>query len=428
MQRFAKAGQFVRRPVLSGLWHHRDFRRFWLAQSITQLGTQITFLAIPLTAILILEATPGQMGILLAVMGLPALLVSLFIGVWVDRLRRRPLLIASNLSRAVVLTILPVMAVTGVLGIVHLYIITFVHGTLFLLFNIAYRSYLPVLIGRDKLVEGNSKLELSRSAADISGPGVAGFLVQIITAPFAVLIQAAGLLVSSLLLTTIDATEPEPVPEPNRRIWRDAMDGLRFVFGHPILRPLAGCGATFGFMAGVVDVVILLYIVNELGLSAGMVGLVFSAGNIGFLIGALMPQRMVHLVGLGPALVFGIVITGVGDLIIPLASGPLPMVLAMLAAGQLMFGAGITIYRVNEVSLRQKLTPDRIQGRMNATMSLMLYGIMPAGALAGGILGTSIGLRETYLLAASCEILAVLWLVLSPVWSLKTHPEPIENG
>jgi hypothetical protein len=299
----------LRRPAFSGLWHHRDFRRFWLAQAITQFGAQITFLAIPMTAILLLDATPAQMGILLAVMWLPALLVSLFIGVWVDRLRRRPLLIASNLSRAVVLTILPVMAVTDVLGIVHLYIITFVHGVLYLLFNIAYRSYLPVLIGRDKLVEGNSKLELSRSAAEISGPGIGGILIQMVTAPFVVLVQAVGLLVSSFFMTTIHATEPEPVPDPNRRIGREAMDGLRFVFGHPILRPLASCSATFNFMAGVVDSVILIYIVNELGLSAGLVGLVFSAGNIGFLIGALMPQRMVHLVGLGPALVLGLIVT-----------------------------------------------------------------------------------------------------------------------
>lgn len=418
----------MRRPAFSGLWHHRDFRRFWLAQAITQFGAQITFLAIPLTAILVLDATPGQMGILLAVMGLPALLVSLFIGVWVDRLRRRPLLIASNLSRAVVLTVLPVMAFTDVLGIVHLYVITFVHGVLFLLFNIAYRSYLPVLIGRDKLLEGNSKLELSRSASDIAGPGIGGVLVQVVTAPFAVLVQAVGLLVSSFFLTTIHANEPEPVADPDRRIGRDVMDGLRFVFGHPILRPLACCGATFGFMGGIIDVVILIYIVNELGLSAGLVGLVFSAGNIGFLIGALMPQRMVHLVGLGPALVLGLVVTGIGDLLIPLATGPLLLVIAMLAAGQLMFGAGVTIYRVNEVSLRQALTPDRIQGRMNATMSLMAQGVMPAGALVGGILSTTIGLRETYLLAASFEILAVLWLVLSPVWSLKRHPTSVEAG
>lgn len=417
----------MKRPVMSGLWNHRDFRRFWLAQAISQFSSQISFLAIPLTAILILEATPGQMGILMALFGLPALLVGLFIGVWVDRLRRRPLLIASNLGRAAVLVVVPVLAVLDTLRIEHLYIITFLHSTLFLLFNVAYRSYLPALVGRDQLVDGNSKLELSRSAADIAGPSMAGGLVQLVTAPFAVLVQTVGLVVSSFALTTIHADEPEPNADRDRRVWREVGDGLRFVFSNPILRPLAGCAATFGFFNAIVEVVIMLLIVNELGLSAGMVGLVFSAGNIGFLIGALLPAKMVRWVGLGRALILALLIASLGDLLIPLATGPYLLVLGMVAAGQFGFGLGMTVFRVNEVSLRQIVTPDRIQGRMNATMSLMLQGVAPAGSLVGGLLATAIGLREAYILGIAGYLLAILWLVFSPVRSLRRHPEPLSE-
>ena len=418
----------MKRPIFSGLWQHSDFRKLWIAHTIAQFGAQISGLAIPLAAVILLDASAAQMGVMLALVALPALLVGLFIGVWVDRLQRRPLLIAADLGRAVVLVAVPILAVTDQLRIEHLYVIAFLQGTLRLLFNVAYRSYLPSLISRDQLVDGNSKLELSRSASDIAGPGMAGGLVQLITAPFAVLLHVVGLLFSALFLSTIRAAETTPERDPDRRVWREVRDGLRFVVRDRVLRALAGCAVSLGFFSAVVDVVILLYIVDELGVSAGLLGLIFSAGNIGFLIGALMPQRLVHWIGLGPALGLGLVITGVGDLIIPLASGPSLLLLATLAAGQLMFGAGITVFRINEVSLRQALTPDRMQGRMNATMSMMLQGVVPAGALVGGILGTTLGLRTTFIMAAIGEMLIILWLVLSPIWSMKRHPLPIEPG
>lgn len=418
----------MRRPRLTGLWQNQEFRRFWLAQAITQFSGQITFLALPLTAILLLDASASQMGLITALMGLPALVFGLFVGVWVDRLRRRPLLIASTIGRAAMLIFVPILAFLDILQIEHLYVIAFLHSSMFLLFNVSYRSYLPVLISRDQLVDGNSKLELSRSASDIAGPSLAGFLIQLVTAPFAILVQVVGLLISAFVLTTIQATEPEPTGAGDRRIWREVADGLRFVFGSEILRPLAGCAATFGFFNAIVDVVILLFIVDELGLGAGMVGLVFSAGNFGFLAGAVLPQRTVHWFGLGKSLIFTILLTSLGDTLIPLASGPYVMVLVMVAMGQLVFGLALTIYRVNEISLRQIVTPDRIQGRMNATMNLMHRGVAPAGALIGGVLATSVGLQQAYLLAIAGELLACLWLVFSPVRSLRRFPEPVENG
>jgi MFS family permease len=418
----------MHQPRLSGLWRHSDFRKLWTAHTIAQFGTQITFLAMPLTAILILDATAAQMGLLMAAMTLPALLIGLFVGVWVDRLQRRALLIASDIGRAILLVVVPLLAWFDLLRIEHLYVLAFLFGSLTLVFDIAYRSYLPSLIQRSQLVDGNSKLELSRSAAEIGGPGIAGGLIQIASAPFAILVHAVSLLVSAAFLGTIQAPESTPEREPDRRVLREIREGLGFVFGNGVLRALAGCAASLGFFNAILEVVLLLYIAQELGLSPGVIGLVFAAGNIGFLTGALLPERLMKWIGLGPALGAGLLISGVGDVLVPLAGGPYILMLAILATAQFMFGLGFVIFKVNEVSLRQALTPDRLQGRMNATMSLMLNGIVPAGALAGGLLGVVLGLKTTLLIAATGEIMAILWLVLSPVWSLKTHPAPLETS
>lgn len=404
------------RDRFTGLWQHRDFRRLWAGHTVSQIGSQITFLALPLTAVLALDATPVQMGFLAAALSLPALVVGLFVGVWVDRLRRRPLLIAADIGRALLLLGVPIAVILDVLTIEHLYVTAFLIGFLTLLFDVAYRSYLPSLVSRDRLVEGNSKLELSRSAAEIAGPGLAGGLVQIVTAPMALFVDAVSFLLSAIFLGAIDAPEAAtPVRDPNRRVWRDIADGLRLVFGTPALRALAGCAATVGFFNAVLEAVLILYVVQELGLSPGLIGLIFAAGNVGFLVGALVPSRLTTWIGLGPTLGIGLLTIGLGDLLVPLAGGPHLLILLLLASAQFMFGAGYVVFNVNQVSLRQALTPDRLQGRMNATLSFMLHGVVPAGAILGGILGTTFGLRSTLIIAALGEIVAILWIVLGPL-------------
>lgn len=369
------------------------------------------------------------MGILAAAQSLPALVVGLFVGAWVDRLRRRPLLIAADIGRAIFLLGVPVAALLDLLTIEHLYVTAFLVGFLSLVFDVAYRSYLPSLVSREKLVEGNSKLELSRSAAEIGGPGLAGGLAQILTAPVAIFADAVSFLFSALFLTTIGAPETSPpARDPHRRIWRDIADGLRLVFGTTVLRAIAGCAASVGFFNAILETVLILYIVDDLGLSPGVIGLIFAVGNVGFLAGALLPDRMTRWIGMGPAMGAGLLVVGAGDLLVPLASGPNLAVLLCLGAAQFMFGAGFLLFNINQVSLRQALTPDHLQGRMNATMSFMFYGVVPAGALLGGLLGTAIGLRETLFIAAAGEIASVLWLMLSPVWSLREHPAPLEAG
>jgi Na+/melibiose symporter-like transporter len=324
---------------------------------------------------------------------------------------------------------IPAAALLDLLTIEHLYVTAFLVGFLTLVFDVAYRSYLPSLVSRERLIEGNSKLELSRSAAEIGGPGLAGALIQVATAPFAILVHAVSLLFSALFLGAIDASEAAaPARDPERRLWRDIADGLRLVFGHPMLRAIAGCAGTIGFFNAILETVLILYIVQELGLSPGVIGLIFAAGNVGFLLGALIPGRLTGWIGLGPALGLGLLVVGVGDLLVPLAAGPNVVVLIMLAIAQFLFGAGYLVFNINQVSLRQALTPDQLQGRMNATMSFMLYGVVPAGAILGGVLGTTVGLRPTLFLAALGEILAILWLILSPVWSLREHPQTADAG
>ena len=414
------------RTRFDGLWRHADFRKLWAALTIDQFGVTITFLATQLTAVTFLGASAFQMGLLLAANSLPALLIGLFVGVWVDRLRRRALLIAASIGRAAVLVCIPLLALRDLLSIEHLYVLSFLFGTLSLVFSVAHRSYLPSLIPRAQLVDGNSKLELSRSAAAIGGPGMAGVLIQIVTAPFAILAHAGSMLVTAVLIGAIRVREAVPASEPDRRVLRDVREGLGFVFSNSLLRSIASATACFAFFNAIVDVILLLYVSEELGLSPGAIGLVFGVGNLGLLLGAMLPRRLTAWIGLGPALVLGLLMTGISDLLIPLTSGPYLLVLLILAMAQFMFGAGFIVFNINQVSLRQALTPDRMQGRMNATMTLMLNGIFPIGSIAGGLIGAYLGLRTTLVLAAIGEILAVLWLIFSPVWSTKAHPEPVQ--
>ncbi|MEM7348477.1 MAG: MFS transporter [Chloroflexota bacterium] len=404
------------------LWRHADFMRLWAGQTTSLLGSQITLLALPLVAVLFLDATPIQMGILTAVGSLPSLLIGLFVGVWVDRRRRRPILIMADLGRAILLLIIPITAWFSVLRIEHLYILAFLIGILTLFFDVAYRSLLPALINTDRLVEGNSKLELSQSAAEVIGPGVAGGLVQLVTAPFAIIVDAFSFLLSGLFLSLIKKPETPPEASSQKSLWQEAREGLQIVFGTPILRAIAGSLGTLSLFNSMLETVFVLYITRDLALTPGLIGLIFSSGGIGFLIGALLPEWNIRRFGLGTTMIGAILITGFSDLLIALAGGSTLSIVIILIVAQFLFGLGLTNYNVGQVSLRQAITPEPLQGRMNAMMRLISWGIIPLGALLGGVLGETIGLRATIGIAALGEISAILWLLLSPVRSIQEPP------
>jgi Na+/melibiose symporter-like transporter len=280
-------------------------------------------------------------------------------------------------------------------------------------------------VGREQLVEGNSKLELSRSVAEIVGPGVAGGLVELVTAPIAIFVDAISFLISALFLGLIRTTEPAPRPSDQRQhVWGEIGEGLRLVAGNRTLRAIAGCTGTVNLFNSALEAVFILYLTRELEIGAGLLGLIFASGSVGFLLGALLSGWVTRRFGLGPGIIGGLLLVGLSDLLIPLMSGSVAamVIMMVLVAAQFFFGLGLVIFNAGQVSLRQAITPDRLQGRMNATMSFIVWGIVPLGGLLGGGLGETIGLRLTLLLAALGEILAVLWLLFSPMRSLQEQP------
>jgi MFS family permease len=409
------------------LLRHPDFLKLWSAETISQLGTQVTFLALPSAAILVLRANPFQVGLLGTMEFLPFILVGLPAGAWVDRLRRRPILIAGDLGRAMILGSIPVAYELHHLSMWHLYLAAFLTGICTVFFDVSYQSYLPSLVDRDQLVDGNAKLEVSRSGAQLAGPSVAGWLIQLLRAPVAIAADAASYLWSAFWIFLIRKTEP-PVEVPDEGhppIRRDIAEGLKYVWRHPLLRPIAFCTANSNLWSSMTFAVFLIFAYRQLGLTPGAIGTILAIGNVGFLLGALISGRVAKKVGIGPTIVGSAVLFCLPGLIIPLVSRSTAWPLLIIAFN--VFGIGGVVYNVNQVSLRQAITPMRMQGRMNATMRFMVWGTMPVGSLVGGTLGNTIGLRPTLWVAAIGGVFSFVPPLLSPVRSLERIPESTDG-
>jgi MFS family permease len=414
----------VRGISFGGLWRHTEFVKLWAGQSISLFGSEISQLAIPLTAALVLNASPAQMGLLGAFEFAPFLLLSLFAGVWVDRLPRRPILIVADIGRAILLGSIPVAALLDMLRIEQLYLVGILSGALTVFFDVANQSYLPVLVNREHLVEGNSKLEMSRSVAQITGPGVAGALVQLVTAPLAVAVDAASFVASVICLLFIRAAEPPPVQHADgpSSIWGELREGLAVVLGNPLLRSIAGCTGTSNLFHNAMFAVYVLYVTRELGIGPALLGLILAAAGPGALLGAVVAGRVAARFGLGSTIIGSALIGAVASLLVPLATGPTVALAGTLMLAQFVGGITNPVYNINQVSLRQAITPDRLQGRMNASMRFLVWGTIPIGALLGGALGEVFGLWPTLLAMSVCGLLAPLWIVFSPVRALRVQP------
>jgi MFS family permease len=416
------------------LLRHPDFLRLWSAETVSQLGSQVSLLAIPFVAIEILQATTFEVALLGVVDILPFLLIGLPAGVWVDRLRRRPILVAGDLGRAAALASIPVAHALGALSIVQLYLVGFMVGVLTVFFDVAYQSYLPSLVGRDQLVEGNAKLEISRAGAQVVGPGLAGALIGLVRAPFAIALDALSFAASAALILAIRRHEspPErPVDEVGRHtgMRREMAEGLRYVLGHRYLRPIATCTATANLFGTIAMSILLVFAVRELGMTAAAVGLAFSIGSLGALLGAFASTRIARAIGVGPTIV--VFSSIVGPAWLPLALAPAgtsaAILVGLLAFAGFVGGISMVVYNVNQVSLRQAITPARMQGRMNATMRWIVWGTIPIGGVLGGALGTAIGLRETILLGAVGMSFAFVPVLLSAVRSIRVIPTAPET-
>lgn len=404
------------RRYRTGLWSNPDFVKLWLGQTVSQFGSGITGIALPLTAVLILAATPAQMGILGALDGVSVLVIGLLAGVWVDRVRRRPLLIATDLGRAFVLGTVPLAALLGVLGIGHLYIVAALAGMLTVIFTVAHSAYLPSLIPQESLVEANSKLAMSDALAEISGPAVAGSLVQLISAPFALLFDALSFLFSACCLGLIRTPEPSlPAIEKRKSIWSDLVEGLRLVIKNPLLRALAGSAGVFSLFGNFIGALYALYVIRQVGAPPIFLGLLVATGGVSAFVGAIMAERVVLRFGLGRTVGMGLFMYGATGLLVPLAGGSVTLALSLLFLSQLLGDASVSIYFIAEVSLRQSIVPANVLGRTNAGIQFLSQGVAPLGALLAGILGTLIGLRLTILIGVLGVMLAGTWLLLSPV-------------
>ena len=419
-------------PQVSGrslLRRDRDFARLWLGESVSAVGSQITLLAVPLVAVQLLEATPGQMGILGALGTVPYLLFAVVAGVWVDRSRKRPLLIGAHLGEAVLLLLIPALALLEVLRLGHLFAIAFGLGIGKVLFEVAYQSYLPQLVRRDDLVQANSRLSASTSVAEIGGPGLGGLLVSAVTAPIAVAVDAVSFLISAVALSRIRRPEPEPTPaEPRRRLRTEVAEGFRETFRNRYLLAFAGEAATYNVAWSAMNALLVLWAVRELGLSPATLGLLLSVGSVGALLGALLTERLARRIGLGRAMWTSAVVSNVGVLLIPAAGGPPALLLGVLGTAFFLQGLGITGTNVHTYAIRQAVTPVAMLGRSSAAYRVLTYGFVPLGALLGGLLGETIGLRPALLVSALLLFPSWCWLFFSPARSLRTLPAAPESA
>ncbi len=413
------------------LLRHPDFLKLWTGETVSVFGDAITGLAVPLIAASVLNVTAFEFGLLNTLGMLPFIVLSLPAGVWVDRMRRRPIMIAADLGRAVAIATIPAAFALNALSIWQLYAVALVVGALTVFFDVAYQSYLPSIIERDQLVDGNGKLQVTQSAAQILGPGMAGALIGVLRAPFAMLIDAASFVWSAAFVGWIRKAEPpiEPHDEatgPKPSMRGEMAAGLRYVTGHVWLRSIAASTGLANLFGNVGGAIFVLYLVRERGLSAAAIGVAFSLGSFGVLIGALVAARLARRFGLGHTLVLASACGGLEWLVVALA----PDALIWPAAVASVFVGGLTavVWNVNQVSLRQAITPPRMQGRMNASMRFIVWGTIPVGALAGGALGGAIGLHPTIWVGAVGSLVAFLPVALSPVRSLREVPAAAEDG
>lgn len=413
------------------LVRHADFRRLWAADALSQVGTQVTVIALPLLVIKVLDANPFEVGLLATFEFLAYLLIGLPAGAWVDRMRRRDVLIAADLGRAVLLGSLPLAWWLDVLTLPQIYAVALLVGACGVFFDVAYQSYLPHLVGREHLVEGNSKLQGTQSVAQVAGPTTGGLLVQAVTAPYAILVNAGTYLWSAVWIGSIRTREPRPERVVGRSIVADVREGLAFVFRHRLLLSIASSTTIANLFNNVAMTALLVLLAgpDELNLSAGTIGLLFSASSVGGLLGAVLARRFAAWVGQGQSLWLPLLVIAPAMVAMPFVQRG--WLLWVLAAGMVVTSTSVVVYNVTQVSFRQLLCPERLLGRMNATIRFLAWGAIPIGALLGGTLASTIGLRPTLWVAVGGSALAFLPVFLSPLrWmrELPTTYEPREAG
>ena len=409
------------------LFRNRDFALLWTSESISLFGTQMTYVALPITAAVLLHASPMEMGVLVALESLPFLLFGFLVGVIVDRRARRSLMIGANAVRFAALAWIPLAYWLGLLSMLQLLLVAFVVGTMTTFFDLAYQSYVPGLVGRSRLMEANSKFQVSESVAEVAGPGVAGALLGVLTAPIVIAVDAASYLFSTvaLLLMPADArpAPPEGVGEKQPSIWVSMREGFQAIWGHTVLRWCMVSVVVANLFYSALMAVFFLFLLRTAGFSSSQVGLIVAVGGAGALSGALFAERITGWLGVGWTLVLSLVLPGVGYLILSSVGGGSWLAVAGAAGATFVALCGIPVFDITVITLRQTATPDHLLGRVNATVRTCARGALPLGALVGGFLGSTIGLRQSVIVAAIGLLTPALLLLFSPVRSVRRLDE-----
>ncbi len=405
----------------SDLWRHRDFLNVWAAETVSVFGSQFYLIAMPLAAYLILGAEEAEMGLLFAVEMSPFLLFGLFAGALADRYERRKMMIVCDFGRAITLAAIPIAWYLDALTWPIMFAVAFSAGVFTTFFDIAYQAYLPVLVKRNQLLDANGKLETSRSSSQVVGPSIAGVAVDLFGAPLAIVTNSLSFIGSAVFLLRVKNRERVKTKDNHKPIISEIKEGLKIVIRNPILRGIAGCTATGNLFYSMFYVLFVLFMADMLGLTPTWIGIVFAIGAGGAVVGALVSSRIVARIGLGKTIVYSAGVGGVTSILFILAY-PSNALLVLLPV---MFVSGVcmVLYNVNQVSLRQAIVPTELQGKMNATMRFLVWGVYPIGALIGGYLGETIGIRSTIIVSGIGGLLALLWVILSPVMNIEKIPD-----
>jgi len=410
ISRMARIGISGGLPLQEPLHRQRVFRIFLAGETVSALGSQVSAVALPLTAVLALHAHAFQMGVLFAAFSFPYLIVSLPAGAWLDRKRRQPILLAANIGAAAALLVIPVAHWAGVLSIGMLYVVAVVVGSLTVLIGTAYQAFVPAIAARSELVDANTALEASRASARTGGPAVGGLLVQALGAPLAVLFDSFSYLVAVLSIASLGTREDAPAPA-SRLLAAEIGVGVSAVITDSQLRSNAASSAITNCALAAIDAIFVLYMHNRLHASALLIGLVLAVGNAGFLLGVLAARRSAQRVGSGTSVAIANATTLLGALLLPVLTGPRALAIAVIMLGRALIGAGETVYTINQLSQRQLITPVHLLGRINATVRLLAGAGLTLGALAGGALAAAAGMRLTLIVASLVLVPSIAWAV-----------------
>ena len=404
----------------------RDFGLLWFGQSLSELGSGISALAIPIIAIDVLHASAFHVSLVATFESLPYLLFTLPAGAWIDRVAKRSVLIWTDVLRTVAVGSIPVSLFLGTTSMVQLWVVGFVVGTLSVFFNVAYQSYLPTIVGVDELVQGNSRLEVTRSGANVVSPALTGVLLDALGAAKTVILDSVSFIASVVTLSAIRSRETVPHNVTSEtRIRDDIREGLRFVWNELRIRQVAFCTGTLNFFGSMAAAIFLVFARRTLELSASTIGLLLALGGIGGMLGALIATRFSGRFGIGRAIVTGAFLSSLGEFTNPiLTSRNAPF---LIVVGSALVSAGATLYNISQVSMRQAICPPRLQARMNATVRFMVWGTQPLGAITGGLVASHVGLRATLVIAALGS-LAGAGLVLAPrIRTIGEMPAPMAS-